>query len=325
MTMINPYGIGAGRAISEQYEDDTDKERNQTRRRVNAVQLAEQERLKARLQGRTLEYSATDEVQRIAESDQAELYSHKPQPQELKDFAALPSEEAVTQPAQAARYPSQLQGETKRANRPVSSKSTADRAVDAPDARSQSALLGSVLYDLQTNPVRLTSERVLHSLGSLRDSLRSSSKVEISTEDREGLQGYLEFVEGYFESAPKRTAHSEKIATLMSEIRLQLDFATDPSQAGALQRTALAASSQRPVEATRTIATGDSRKALRKDRSASDDDETFHEIVASEANPPGSPANNAAVSGGSSSKSSLSKDSNRRRNETLVSVTMRSV
>lgn len=325
MTMINPYGIGAGRVISEQYEADPENDRKEIRRRLTTAQLAEQERLKARLHRHSPEYLATDQSQDAASSMSNSLRPLcKPHTLQSQQVGELNDDEWLSESGQdeLAAHPANPK-KSLLASPTVEAGSQYDGMM--PDAVRGGRLLDSLLVDIRNSPAKLTRERALSSLMSLNDSLRSRRNPDISQEDNDGVLGYLEFLDGYFESGAKSAVHSEKITTLMSEIRLQLNLAADPGRAGILQHAAIANQIKTPTEAVPAVSARESRKISKRGRIGVDDEEEVdgHSERKAESVIPLPPTGTPA--GGSASQSSQNKDSSRKRDETIVSVTLRSV
>jgi hypothetical protein len=325
MTMINSYGIGAGRAIAEQYEDTAGKEKKEVRRRLTAAQIAEQERLKARLQQRSTEYLSPDVLKQNSETLPNALRAlRRPQTTRTQQSEALPDEEMI---AESDQMTSALQPANRQASVLESSFIEADRRYEGlmPDPARGERLIGSLLQEFVRSPAKLTRERALSNLMSMSDSLRSRRAAGMSQQENEGVISYLEFLEGYFDSGSKPTAHSDKIAALMSEIRIQLSLVADPGRAGIVQHAAMTNQIRQPADVVPAVSARESRKLSKRGRVGVDDEESMDGRSERQAEsailftPTGTPT------AGSASQSSMSKDSNRRRDETLVSVTLRSV
>ncbi len=329
MTIINPYGIGAGKAIAEQYEEGPDKIRKESRRRENAVQIADRERLKARLQQRSTEYSES-KVARAARVavDQGRAVHNSLKEATDRLTGIFPEDERLFD----AKADTQLRID-ERASRTQPKPERPELRRPEPFAGgAPSEVLDVLLHDIRNSSGRLTRERALSCLDSLKEALRSRARQELSGDDKERVLGYLDFLDGYFEAGAKNAGQSEKMASLMAEIRVQLSVAADPAMSSLIQQIAVPGQAGEAGGGSRLASapsTNEARKAVRgeKGRGVVDgrdesDQTDSQQAVAAMPVPPPQASNETGARG---SQSSLAKDSGRRRDETIVTVTLRSV
>lgn len=329
MTIINPYGIGAGKAIAEQYEEEPDKIRKESRRRENAVQLADRERLKARLQERSTEYS----VSKVAGAARVAMDLGRSVNNSLKEAAdglagILPEDERLFE----ARAGTKLRIDERISRIQPKPERPDQRRPELFAAGAATGVLDVLLNDIRNSAGRLSRERVLSCLDSLKESIRSRDRRELSQDDKEGVLGYLDFLDGYFEAGAKNAGQSEKMASLMAEIRVQLAVAADPAMSSLVQQLVLPGQKGdvgAGSKLTSGLTTNEARKAVRGERGRGvvdgrdESDQTdSQQAVAATAVPPPQGSNETGARG---SQSSLGKDSGRRRDETIVTVTLRSV
>lgn len=330
MTMINAYGIGAGRAIAEQMDDAPGKIRKEARRKLTAVQLAEQERLKAKLEHRSIEFSATESQCLYGESISDERHSlRKSKADQIKDFQdQLLGEERISETDNQAKAQA-LRVTSSAASLPEFSQvqnNFQHQSIDTIQANPVVQSPGKFLFELARLPGKLTRDRALSSLDLLKESIRSHHASELTQEDREGVLGYLEFLDGYFDGGPKTAGQSEKITALMAEIRIQLNVAADPARAGLIQHHVVTNLSADVVPASG--APREARKASKRVKEGVADDDSDSGIdgsIAAQENRAALLPPSGMTAASPASQSSLSKDSGRRRDETIVSVTLRSV
>ena len=135
----------------------------------------------------------------------------------------------------------------------------------------------------------------------------------------------MRFLEGYFESTAKNAGHSEKIANLMSEIRIQLNLVADPGRAGVVQHEAMANQIRQPADPIPAVRSREHHKVSKRGRVGTDDDNEVDDVRHQQAESIVPPPPSVMQSGGSASQASLGNDSSRKREETLISVTLRSV
>lgn len=330
MTMIDPYGVGAGRAIAEQYEDAPEKVRKEGKRRETAAQIADRERLKARLQQRSVEYVESSQLhaagEAAAEMDRSSRKSLKEASDRLTELL-LNEEQHLEGVADATMSVGpEARSAAPKLERPD------QRPLESLATRSDPVLLGGLLSEIRNSSGKLTRERALSNLDGLNASIRARHAQGLSTEDSDGILGYLDFLDGFFESGTKNAAQSEKMVALMSEIRIQLSLATDPGKASLHQQLALPAQTAEPGAGSRSVSRttpSEHRAAVRagKGRAAADGDDDPDRLEANQAIPAVTvPAAEAAGrTGAQDSASPQGRDSGRRREETLVSVTLRSV
>ena len=156
----------------------------------------------------------------------------------------------------------------------------------------------------------------------LSQDLNARPSREVTLKEKGGVLGYLEFLEGYFEKSDTASGPSREIAALMENIRSQLGAVTDLTRAAGMQNLVVAnhTDSQTQLQAINR----EQRKKQLKSNSVSTDEAQRSDT---DVNASAAMINAVGTDKSSSPKneSSLSKDSQRRREETLVSVTLRSV
>lgn len=330
MTMINPYGIGAGKAIAEQYEDGPEKVRKESKRLEAAAQIADRERLKAHLQQRPAEHFRASQLRSPGdaaagmsralrkslneESDRLNerLLNEEQRLEAVADANSALGKNAVSIDPKPERLDQRL----------------LESLADGTDP----GLPGGLLSRIRGISGRLTRERALSNLEDLNESIRARHAEGRSLEDSEGVLGYLDFLDGYFESGAKNPAQSEKMVALMAEIRIQLSLVTDPGTVSLHQQLALRAETGelaagvKPDLRTTSV---EHRQAARerKAQGVLDGDDDSDRLDATQPVPPASVASAAAVgsAGAQDPHSSQGKNPGRRQEETLVSVTLRSI
>jgi hypothetical protein len=183
-------------------------------------------------------------------------------------------------------------------------------------------LLDHLLAEINGSHSNLTREGIASVLERLSLDLNARPSREVTMKEKGGVLGYLEFLEGYFEKSDIASAPSREIAALMENIRSQLGAVTDLTRAAGMQNLIVAnqIDSQTQLQAINR----EQRKKQLKSNSVSTDeaqrDDTDVNASAAMINAVGTDKSSSPKN-----ESSLSKDSQRRREETLVSVTLRSV
>jgi hypothetical protein len=330
MTMINPYGIGAGRAIAEQYDDGPDKVRKESRRRETALQIADRERLQARLQQSLTE---APDTRRSAESKNANATVDRAQRKRLTDDERR-LQERLLKETRIAESDAQTPeaGLDRAAQIGIDRDSAAqpwqrDLSSRHPDTR----LPASLLSCIDLSPARLTRERALSTLDSLKQALNARHPSELLPDESDGVHGYLDFLDGYFEAGTSSAGPSAEMASLMEGIRVQLNLATDPAKAGVLHAMSTTHPSMdnpgrgKPVSAS---SGNDHRKVRSRDQQPGvDDSEDVDRAAQMTPTVPAALTPTAASTGAGSqgSQSSPGRDTDRRREETMVSITLKSV
>lgn len=330
MTMINPYGIGAGRAIAEQYEDGPDKVRKENRRRETAAQIAERERLHARLQQGLADVPATLHG---AESKNAAGTADRAQRKRLTEDERRFQERLLRDAGIAASDPT-----TSNARLALDASAWIDADISAQpwhrdplSVQADARLPSSLLSCIDLSPARLTRERALSTLDSLKQALHTRRPSDLMQNESDGVRGYLDFLEGYFEPHAHSAGPSAEMASLMEGIRVQLNLAADPSTANLRQTMANAQGSAdnpgraKPVTGSEV---NDHRKVLNREKhkGLEESEETDAAGLLNQALPAALlPTAATTGAGAQGSQSSPGRDSDRRREETLVSVTLKSV
>lgn len=357
MTIINTYGINAGRSIAKEIDDDSDKSRREAKRRADAAYFADKERLHARVRQMN-EHAAqvsADRFTALMQEQRADTQSRiserrSPiQPTEDTDQATENQHALLSAEANSAAI-AQSSGRGSRATladlrqpfdqetnpQPVIvsgslAKQTEIGAAALSDQRDSALgintagakdLLGRLLDEISGSPSSLTREGVVSILERLSHDVNARPSREVGPREREGVFGYLEFLEGYFEKSDTASGPSQQIAALMENIRAQLGAVTDPTRAIGMQNLVVA--SQADSQTQLHAITREQRKKQLKSNSVSAEEaqRSDLDIVAS------ATMMNSVDSGPSATskkESSQSKDSQRRREETLVSITLRSV
>ena len=357
MTIINTYGINAGRSIARAIDDDSDKSRREAKRRADAAYFADKERLHARVRQMN-EHAAqvsADHFTALMQEQRADTQfriSDRRTPitptegtdEPLENPQALLSAEAnaaaIAQPlgrgARATRSDSrQPSYQDKSPLSPIGSGSLVSQAeIDAvaitelrdsaygTTTAGAKGLLDHLLAEINGSPTNLTREGVMSVLERLSQDLNARPSREVTLKEKGGVLGYLEFLEGYFEKSDTASGPSREIAALMENIRSQLGAVTDLTRAAGMQNLVVAnqTDSQTQLQAINR----EQRKKQLKSNSVSTDEAQRSDT---DVNASAAMINAVGTDKSSSPKneSSLSKDSQRRREETLVSVTLRSV
>jgi hypothetical protein len=377
MTIINTFGINAGREIAREIDDESDKSRRDAKRRANATYLADKERLHARFRQMN-EHAAqvsADRFTALMQEQRADTKSHvssqrssipsheendptlKPaqsQPSADDSFAVIPefSGRQVQATRENSRRPlDQVAGPRSAiASRNFANQTEIDAGavMELGDSDDREKIVGApglldrLLAEINSSPSSLTREGVTSALEHLSQDLyaRSSREVmrnetegvlshlnlrsprEVTAKEKEGVLGYIEFLKGYFEKGETSAGPSQQIAALMESIRVQLSAVSDPLRVTDIQSLAVASQldNQLPVQ----VVNREQRKNQLKSTAFSEEEAQCSDldVYASTAM---MNSVDAALSVSSKKESSQSKDSQRRREETLVSVTLRSV
>ncbi len=338
MTIINAFGIGAGRAIADEIDNDADKIRRDSRRRVDALNFVERERLNKRFKqlvgdaenstdkasAARSAYAASATSQALKNSAPQLEPSHQKLPAEEQEVAEnlrvmQDAEQTLATRRPEASLPPKLLSDSAGAHQASVDQDKIMRTRDA----AQGHLLDSLIADTQRSTGRLTRERVQSALDRLSQTLRARTPTEISDDEQYGVLGYLDFLEGFFEGSSNTTKPPEQIAGLMADIRMQLNCVADPARAMNIQKTLITSQAEDaiPFKGRVTEHRGDRIKS--KTAHAADEEGSVNDIE-SQAETAAAAVNRSA-SAPPSSQSSLGKDAQRRREETIVSVTLRSV
>lgn len=353
MAIINPYdGLGAGRAISE--SDDRDNDEHPVRKQpVVAKRRAEQEWLRSRLQEQTPrpDVSPQQTMPKPEKKLEGELnpirWSQPPLPQRRSPLQAsghsaealtMGADETLSSAIDLAAIPAGTQPSTQEPDRTAdvyaSASATEEHAQSAKAAAAAERLvnhpdpgpaLESLLLRLREPVGRMSAPQVLVKLADIGNALRSPRMTAVSPREREWLHAHLDFLEGYYEGEKKPTPESTKILALMQEIRAQLAIASDAGMAAAVLRSgSLAMSAQAGRMTAPPGPTGQRNVAAKSRNRVLDDGSGTEEAELAEAairrSAPG--AVHAPVR---MPPSSLGKDAEKRREETPVSVVVRSV
>ena len=190
------------------------------------------------------------------------------------------------------------------------------RTTGAPD------LLSRLLDGINGSPASLTREEVMPVLERLSHDLYEKSPGEVTTKERESVLGYLEFLEGYFEKGETSAGPSPQLAALMNDIRVQLSAVSAPIQLTEIQKLLIA--DQPDNQPIVQVFNREQRKKQLKSSDVGSEEARRSGLDAYASIPVIDPIE-ARKSTALNKESSLTKDSERRRDETLVSVTLRSV
>lgn len=188
--------------------------------------------------------------------------------------------------------------------------------------------LESILMRLRAPVARIANPQVLANLDDLNRALRSARAPAPGTREHESLHAHLDFLEGYYEQAKTPGPESTKILQLMQEVRCQLAVASDPLmtttilQSGGLSMVSQASRSVSPgglAELRNTAAK--TRDSLKEGKAGTEvDDEAVTDAPLSLPT-----SGTAAAQIQRTASSSLGRDTEKRRQETPVSVVVRSV
>ncbi len=356
MAIINPYdGLGAGRAISESYDRDKDEHhvRKLRKQPVVAKRLAEQEWLRSRLQEETPrpDVSPPQTMPKPAAKPQGQSHPTRwsQPPLQLRrspvqasghpaeepvlgggetlspaiDLAAIPADnhQPTLEPDRIADVRAGASATEEHAQ-PAKVAAATERPVNHPDP---GPALESVLLRLRELVARMSAPQVLVNLADIGNALRAPRSTAVSPREREWLHAHLDFLEGYYEGEKKPTPESAKIFELMQEVRAQLAIASDPAMATAVLRSGnlpISAQAGRvmlpPGQSGKRVAAEKSRDRVRDDGSVTEEAELTEAAIQRSM-----PATVRAPV--RMPQSSLGKDAEKRREETPVSVAVRSV
>lgn len=194
--------------------------------------------------------------------------------------------------------------------------------VRATRAYNQPNLLDNLRHQISRSPGILDQDRTRSLLEDLFKDLQSRDPGQISAEERDGVVGYMEYLTGYFEGADQSALPTQQMNTLMTHIRAQLGIISDPSRVNiAQQKLAVLQSERLPSVHGLGREHRHARNRSTEDVQEGDGGDGSNTEVPVLAGNPISNGMSATASG----QSSLDKDHQRRREETLVTVTMRSV
>ncbi len=335
MTVINPYGVGAGRMVSAASDDDDARARQ---RRLTAAQLSAQAR------NRTAMHEQLVQAERAAAMAETAQQQHEsPDRLRREPPAETSARRAGRRPAQAeplaGRSSAAAQVAGRRPVEPTAEQpaqrdihdqpaSVADNATRHPDNRPK--LLVEHLVDaLPAWRVQRSSAELERRLDALRESvlrLRSSFDAE-SREEFEALAGSLEFAHGYLEASSTPGDAGQRLLLLIDGIRqdigLMLSAAAGPA-VGAMP--GVTAAVQTGSEAVRLqqarkhrLERADGPLSKKPAGEASDEEDGMPGTTGA---PAGSPVWIEPVNG---TVPSQARDSEKRRNDTPVSVAVRSL
>lgn len=334
MTVINPYGVGAGRMVSAASDDEDARARQ---RRLTAAQLSTQanrtamheqlvqaERAAAMAEVAQRQHESPDRLRREPPAETSARRAGR-RPAQAEPLAGRPSAAAQV----AGRRPVEPTAEQP-AQRDIHDQpaSVEDNATRHPDNRPK--LLVEHLVDaLPAWRMQRLSAELEQRLNALRESvlrLRLSFDAE-SREELEALAGSLEFAHGYLEASSTPGDAGQRLLLLIDGIRqdigLMLSAAAGPA-VGAMP--AVTAAVQTGSEAVR-LQQARKHRLERADGSlskkpADEESDEEDEMPGTTGAPAGSPVWIEPVNG---TVPSQARDSDRRRNDTPVSVAVRSL
>ncbi len=206
---------------------------------------------------------------------------------------------------------------------PVNLLADSDSRADVPPVQRFTCLIDEV-SDLRGEHF---SDMLTARLNDIASSIRSQPELFEDPADTAMAMASLDFLEGYVEAAHSVAADQQKILQLITDLRRQLVESGLSPQLPQLMVSALVAT-QIPADRSRVAGVTDARgqgrqrpSATQRNAAADPDDEAESSLLAAGAQ---LMQQSSAVTV-KPSKSSLSKDAEKRREETLISVTVRSV
>lgn len=339
MTQISPYGIGAGRMLAAASDDEDTRARQ---RRLTAAQLAEQSRKSAAMREQLVQAersAALAEARGRQQQEQAGALRRE----RMADTPARPPDRRL--PAEASRTP----------GRPLRPEAATEVEPHAPaDSRPVQETRGDDPAGLPASPGHQTEQtpgllvsRMIDDLPALRkqqfaagmeerlDALRQSvaaARNAAAANDRdalEALEGSIEFMQGYLEASTMSDDTRQRLVLVIDGIRQDVSimmsaFAGPPVGAA----TAAAHAAHNASESLRVHGlSGKQRTAraegpasrLRKEEGEGDDDAKSAAACAAVVMPA------TGIEPVRTAVPSQSRDVDKRRNDTPVSVAVRSV
>ncbi|MCM0044279.1 MAG: hypothetical protein NBV65_06560 [Burkholderiaceae bacterium] len=335
MTFINPYGVGAGRMVSAASDDEDSRARP---RRLTAAQLSAQSRNRTAMHEQLVQAERAAVMAEVAQRqhESADRLRREPatettarragrRPAQAEPMAARPSAAAQV----AGRRPVEPTAEQP-AQRDIHDQpaSVADNATRHPDNRPK--LLVEHLVDaLPGWRIQSSSAELERRLDALRESvlrLRSSFDAD-SREDLEAMAGSLEFAQGYLEASRTPGDAGQRLVLIIDGIRQDIGLMLSPgagSVVGAMP--AITAAAQTGSEAVRLqqsrkhrLERTDGAPSKKPAGEGSDEEDG---LPATTGAPAGSPV---CIDPVNATVPSQARDSEKRRNDTPVSVAVRSL
>lgn len=338
MTQISPYGIGAGRMLAAASDDEDTRARQ---RRLTAAQLAEQSRKSAAMREQLVQAersAALAEARGRQQQEQAGALRRE----RMADTPARPLDRRL--PAEANRTPGRLL--RPEAATEVETQAPADSRVQETRGDGPAGLPASPGHQLEQTPGLLVS-RMIDDLPALRkqqfaagieerlDALRQSvlaARNTAAANDRdalEALEGSLEFMQGYLEASTMSDDTRQRLVLVIDGIRQDVSimmsaFAGPPVGAA----TATAHAAHNASESLRVhglfgkqrTARAEGRASRLRGEEGEGDDEAKSAAACAAVVMPATgiePVRTAVPS--------QSRDVDKRRNDTPVSVAVRSV
>lgn len=345
MTQISPFGIGAGRMVSAASEDDDSRTRQ---RRLSAAQLAEQSRKSAAMREQLMH---AERAAALSESRQRQQDQERAATARRERQPGMPVKQAAAQPTAEAKVASA------RSQRPAAVAGTEpDRPVDdlllrrgpdgdpmpADDSRMQhqpgsppDALISRLVDALPVWRAQGSTAALEEQLDQLRlsvSALRHSPDPD-SPEGLKTLAASLDFVEGYLEAGSLPDDARRRLLLMIDGVRqdaMALLSALASPAAGAMP--AVAATLLPGAGATRAHGPGAGNRSERSGAAArgraagvAGDDEDAADAEASAAAGATPTVPPAWIEPARAADPSQQRDTEKRKNETPVSVAVRSV
>jgi len=352
MTHLSTYGVGAGRMVSATSDDEESRVRQ---RRLTAAQLSEQARKSAALREQLMQAeksAALDETRQLQREQERDVSTRRDRqvavaaktadrhaPTEVKILPAhAPSTEVKSLPAHASS-PAHAQGDDEskplddrqrpgRSDEPLAL--TADSEADRSHERVR-VLTARLIDELPAWRAQGTTTVLEKQLDALRQSvltLRPSLEPD-SREALDSLAGSLEFVQGYLEASSLSGDTRQRLMLVIDGVREDVaGVLSDLAGLTAAATPTVAAAVLSSTESLRTHGLARRDRHTRAEAAApgrpavvSDDDESEAAAAsgASWTMPP------APVQPARDTVTSQHRDIDKRRNETPVSVAVRSI
>jgi hypothetical protein len=322
MTIINSYGIGSGAAISQQIDDDDERERRALRRKRDISHAAEQEFSRRLSSERIQNPESTSAAFYQTHTKHADLLRDSTQPGTSGRKSKISDEKSLNsvEPAEA------IQTEEKQFMTPAESTLEIQQK-----QKSLSQELSSLIDSLSGLSMRTKEEKILAVLKELLSRFDSSKNVVESFEDFNEASGSLEFLAGYFEVDQKNQASTRKIADTVQGLQDQMSQISDALQ--------IAVSGKLPVSSNSSLLSPTVRSLYLKrngmdssngvntagSQAKIDEHESDREGEMSAAIALSEKLAFPRASVRSRSQSSQECDADKRKDETLIAVTLRSV
>ncbi len=172
------------------------------------------------------------------------------------------------------------------------------------------------------------ADRLASQLEGIMRSVQSDRQLRLHQTEGNEAHSALDFLEGYIEAGAIKEADRQRLIQLVSELRDQFPSESLLSPAKQALVSSAVAVSHRVADSGRAVGVGDLRSNVRNRSQAVERRTAAEEETEIDGAPSGQGASSLRLDlrgPASASKSSLSKDADKRREETLVTVTVRSV